>query len=289
MTYRFIRDYSSEFPVKKMCQVLKVSRSGYYAWQKCPESRRKKANKKLLEGISRIRENKHYRSYGSPRMTLELREQGYACGKNRVATLMRLHGIRAKAARRFKATTNSEHSYPVAENLLKQDFTVKVANEAWVSDITYIGTGEGWLYLCVVLDLYSRQVVGWSTSERNDCAFVLRAIDRAITRRHGVQGVVFHSDRGVQYACQETRKQLARAGFIRSMSGRGNCYDNAPSESFMHTIKVELIYDENYKTRKEAHTAIFDYIELFYNRQRKHSSLGYLSPVQYEQLSKIAA
>ena len=264
-----------------MCRVLEVSRSGYYGWKKQPEGKRRKEDVKLL---MEIRES--YRqsrgSYGSPRITEDLRAKGYRCGENRIARLMRVNGIVAKTKRKYKATTNSQHNLPVAPNLLKQDFVASEANKIWVSDITYIPTYEGWLYLTVIVDVYSRKVVGWAMSDRLTAECVIKALHQAIGRRGLSFGCIFHSDRGVQYASADFRAVLKRYGFIQSMSRKGNCYDNALVESFFHTLKTEHVSFYRYATRAEARQSIFEYIEMFYNRQRRHSALGYRAPIIFE-------
>lgn len=228
------------------------------------------------------------KAYGSPRITEDLQAKGIKCSENRVARLMKSNGIVAKAAKKFKATTNSKHNLPVAENLLKQNFESDKPNTVWTSDITYIWTMEGWLYLAVILDLYSRQVVGWAMSDRLTSDFVIKALYQAIGRRRPASGCIFHSDRGVQYASADFTEVLNAHGFIQSMSRKGNCYDNAVTESFFHTLKTEHVYDYRYETRAEATQSIFEYIEMFYNRQRRHSALGYRSPVSFE-LEAMAA
>jgi len=277
MKYEFIEINRSSFRVMKMCQALKVSLSGYYAWRKRDKSSRETANEQLLTEIENIY-NKFDGRYGSPRITDELHDRGYSCGKNRVADLMKKNGIAAKTKRKFKVTTQSKHKHPVAPNLLEGDFTADIPNEIWVTDITYIWTKEGWLYLAAVLDLYSRQIVGWSMDSRINQELVINALQQAIWRRHPDYGLIIHSDRGVQYASHAYRKLLKDHKFIQSMSGKGNCYDNAVMESFFHTLKVEHVYFESYQTRAEARESIFEYIEIFYNRVRKHSSIGYMSP-----------
>ena len=201
---------------------------------------------------------------------------------------MRENGIRSKTVKKYKATTNSKHTLPVAENLLKQNFETAKPNTVWISDITYVPTLEGWLYLAVILDLFSRQIVGWAMSDRLTSGFVVKALYQAIGRRHPASGCIFHSDRGIQYASTDFRDVLKTSGFIQSMSRKGNCYDNAVAESFFHTLKTEHVYDYRYESRAEARQSIFEYIEMFYNRQRRHSSLGYRSPVSFE-LEAMAA
>jgi len=283
MKYQFIDTYRSEFAVERMCRVLKVSKSGYYAWRVRPQSNRARDNEQLDHHIKTIyRKNKGM--YGSPRITKVLHRQNIACSENRVARRMLINGIKAKSKKRFKVTTNSKHNHPVAKNLLNQNFNVQQPNKVWVSDITYIWTREGWLYLAVILDLFSRHIVGWAMSNHLGQELALNALKQAIWRRRPPRGVLFHSDQGVQYACQSFRKLLQQHKFIQSMSGKGNCYDNAVVESFFHTLKTELIYFENYNSREDAQNSIFEYIEIYYNRGRMHSTLNYCSPVQFEQM-----
>ena len=287
MKYWFIDQHCSTHGVQKMCRVIEASRSGYYRWKIQPQSKRQKENEKILVEIKEAHKNSR-KTYGSPRIAEELRSNGTTCSKKRVARLMKIHGIVGKAKKKFKATTNSNHTLPVAENLLNQNFAAEKPNTVWVSDITYIPTREGWLYLAVILDLYSRQVVGWAMSDRLTSGFVVRALYQAIGRRHPASGCILHSDRGVQYASTDFRDVLSAYGFIQSMSRKGNCYDNAVAESFFHTLKTEHVYDYQYETRAEARQSIFEYIEMFYNRQRRHSALGYRSPVSFE-LEAMAA
>lgn len=267
--------------MRAMCSALKVSPSGYYAWRGRPESERSRLNRKLLEEISRAYEASDKR-YGSPNIYHELKAKGTRCSKNRVARLMRVNGIRAKLGRRFVVTTDSKHNLPVAENHLNRQFTIERPNEAWVSDITYIWTREGWLYLAVVIDLFSRQVVGWSAEATADRALVLGALEQALQTRRPQAGLLLHSDRGCQYASTDYQAELSRWSILCSMSRKGNCWDNAPAESFFASLKTEMIHQRRFQTRREARTAVFEYIEVWYNRQRLHSSLGYLSPVTYE-------
>jgi transposase InsO family protein len=270
-----------------MCRVIGASRSGYYRWKKQPQGKRQKENERILMEIRQSHKNSH-RAYGSPRITEDLQAKAIGCSVNRVARLMKLHGIVAKTAKKFKATTNSKHNLPVAGNLLNQKFVTDKPNTLWASDITYVSTLEGWLYLAVILDLYSRQVVGWAMSDRLTSDFVIIALYQAIGRRKPGTGCIFHSDRGVQYASSDFRDVLNNYGFIQSMSRKGNCYDNAVAESFFHTLKTEHVYDYRYETRAEAIQSIFEYVEMFYNRQRRHSALGYRSPVLFE-LEAMAA
>ena len=285
MKYEFIHTNRSEFVVEKMCQVLNVSRSGYYRYNSGEESQRSIENLILLAAIKEIYKQSHG-TYGSPRITDALHDLELSCSRPRVARLMRANGIKAKTNKRYKVTTNSYHSYPIAPNLLNQDFWTNSAHRIWVSDITYIRTLEGWLYLTIILDLYSRKIVGWSMSDRLTAKrTTIPAFIQAVKRYQPLPGFIFHSDRGVQYACDDFRGLLKTFKAIQSMSGKGNCYDNAVAESFFHTLKTELVYHQIYHTRSQAKTSLFEYIEVFYNRFRKHSALGYKSPEQYEQLT----
>jgi len=287
MIYPIIHKYRFRFPVEKMCQMLSISRSGYYAWAKRPESQRKIRNLELLEKIRKIHKVSR-ETYGSPRITHALKNEGIPCGKNRVAKLMSENRITARTKRKFKATTNSKHNYPVADNILNQDFSAAKPNQIWVADITYIPTDEGWLYLAAIVDLYQRKVVGWAMDSTMTKQLCIDALKQAIGRQKPPKGLIHHSDRGVQYASKEYRKALKNNGFTASMSRKGNCYDNACMESFFGTLKMELIYFTRFKTRAEARLAIFEYIEVFYNRIRLHSKLGYKSPVDFEKSNKVA-
>lgn len=287
MKYGFIGDHRREHRVSLMCRVLQVSRSGYYAWENRQESRRSVENRRLLSQIRMIHERSR-RLYGSPRVTAELRSQGYVCNEKRVTRLMREHGIRAKTVRKFKVTTDSKHNLPVAPNLLNRQFTVARPNAVWVSDITYIWTTEGWLYLAGVIDLYSRQVVGWAMSGRVDSRLTLQALRQAIARRCPGRGLLHHSDQGKQYAADDYHGLLTDHGMMASMSRTGDCWDNAVMESFFGTLKTEMVYFEKFSSREEARTKIFEYIEVFYNRQRRHSTLGQLSPVEFERRNGVA-
>ena len=281
MKYNFIRTHRGAFPVNLMCQTLEVGSSGFYAWLKRPESLRSKKNRRLLMEIKAVH-SKSRKTYGSPRIHAELNESGHACSRYQVARLMRQHGIVSKHKRKFRVTTNSVHSYPVAENQLQRQFDVSKLNQFWVSDITYIPTQEGWLYLAVTLDLYHRKVIGWAMDRWITRQLAIDALNMAIKNGCLESGLIHHSDRGVQYASNEFRGLLKAHGIQCSMSRKGNCWDNAVAESFFHTLKVELIQGKIYDTRQDAKTDIFDYIEIFYNRQRRHSYLGYLSPVDFE-------
>jgi putative transposase len=282
MKYPFIENHRSAFAVEKMCRSLQISKSGYYAWRTRPKSKRDHANEKLDHHIRTIYEQSKG-TYGSPRITEALNNQNIDCSKNRVAKRMRKNNIKSKTKKRFKVTTHSKHSHPIAENLLGQDFTAQRPDQVWASDITYLWTREGWLYLAVILDLFSRRIVGWALSHRLGQELVLNAFQQALWRRRPGLGVIFHSDRGVQYACTAFRNLLQQHKFIQSMSGKGNCYDNAVVESFFHTLKTELVFFETYYTREDAKNSVFEYMETYYNRTRLHSTLNYCSPVQFEQ------
>jgi len=264
-----------------MCRLLRVSASGYYAWRHRPDSTRMRENRKLLGEIGTIHA-KSTGTYGSLRVRAELLDKGHDCGRHRVARLMRTAGIQGIPKRRFRRTTKSSPALPVVPNLLAQDFTAAEPNQRWVADITYIRTGEGWLYLAVVLDLYSRKVVGWSLSPRLQRDLVLEALKMAIGRRPPLPGLIHHSDRGSQYASHDFQKLLRDHGIACSMSGAGNCYDNAVVESFFALLKRERVYRQTYRTRAEATTDIFQYIEIFYNRERRHSCASLMSPEQFE-------
>jgi len=269
-----------------MCKALNVSRSGYYAFLKRPESSRSRENKRLLETIRKIHRETHG-IYGSPRITQSLPEDEKA-SRGRVARIMRENGIRSKTGKKYKATTNSKHNLPVADNLLNREFTAQKPNEKWVTDITYIPTGEGWLYLAGVLDLHGRRLIGWAMDSRMKAELVAAALKQAIGRTGARGGVLVHSDRGVQYASESYQRLLKSHGFTCSMSRKGNCYDNAPMESFWGKLKTEWLYGRRFKTRAEAKKAVFDYIELFYNCKRIHSGNGYQSPLNYELLRDSA-
>lgn len=272
---------TQQFSVRMMSRLLSVSASGYYDWRERPPSLRAQENVKLTEKIKTIFDEEHSRA-GAKRIAKRLNEEGSACGRHRAARIMRAQGWRAKATRKYKATTNSNHSLPVAPNLLQQNFTANRPNEKYVSDITYVWTEEGWLYLAVVMDLYSRMVVGWAMSERMTSKLVIDALQMALWRRTMPRGVIVHSDRGSQYCSGDYQALLANHGLICSMSKRGDCYDNAAMESWNHSFKVEAIHGEKFSTRADAKNHVFDYIDVYYNRKRLHSTLGYLSPACFE-------
>jgi putative transposase len=280
MRYQFIKEHCSKFRVQKICRILKVSRSAYYRWLISPESDKKKEDERLLKKIIKIHE-KSWRTYGVGRITRQLRKEGEKCGTHRVARIMEENGIYSCHRRKYKATTNSKHSIPVAPNMLAQDFTATKHNQKWVGDITYIPTEEGWLYFAGVEDLFNRKVVGWAFSERITKELTITAIEQAIGRAKPERGLIFHSDRGVQYAAYAYQDVLRDNGIRQSMSRKGNCYDNACMESFFATLKKDLVYRYKFKTRSEAKLKIIEYIETFYNSYRMHSSLGYQSPKDY--------
>ena len=284
MRYRFIEDHRSVWPIAVQCAVLQVARSGYYAWRKRPLSPRAQRHANLTDRIQAIHAQKHQDAYGAPRIHKELVAQGHACNRKTVAKCMKAAEIRAKTVKKFRVlTTDSNHSHPVAENLVDRNFTPAGRNQTWTADITYIPTDEGWLYLAAVEDLFSRKIVGWSMSDRIDSRLVVDALEMAIHRELPGEGLMAHSDRGVQYASEHYQNLLRRHDVTCSMSRKANCWDNAPMESFFATLKKELVHHERYATRDEARRSLFEYIEIFYNRVRRHSALGYLSPAQFEQ------
>jgi putative transposase len=283
VTFRFIDDPQGQWPVRVLCDALGVSPAGYYAWRDRPASARAQQQQVLLVEIRAIHAEFKAR-YGSPRVHAELAARGHDCCVNTVAKVMREGGIAAKTARKFRCTTtDSDHDLPVADNLLDRQFDPAAPNESWVADITYIPTREGWLYLAAVEDLYSRRVVGWAMAEHMESRLVVGALAMAVERRLPDEGLLAHSDRGSQYASEHYQLLLARHGITCSMSRRADCWDNAPMESFFASLKKELVHGADFATRAEARAAIFEYIEVFYNGQRRHSSLGYVSPAEYEQ------
>jgi putative transposase len=281
MKYQFISEHRETFKVGRICNLLNISRSGYYAWRNRPECRRKRENRALEDKIRVLHQASHG-IYGSPRVHRDLVEAGVRCGKNRVARIMRKAGIRSRTKRKFKATTNSKHNLPVAPNLLNQNFTVEARDRAWVGDITYIPTDEGWLYLAVLLDLYNREVVGWSASSRMTRQLAIDALQMALGKRDPEKGLLHHTDRGSQYASAEYQNILKEHDMLCSMSRKGNCYDNAVAESFFGRLKSEWVNHQRYLSRLQAIESIFYYIEIFYNRKRRHSSIDYVTPQEYE-------
>jgi putative transposase len=271
-----------------MCRVLEVSPSGFYRWRSDRKSERAQENDRLL-GKIRALHLESRNNYGSPKIYRRLRQSGEECNHKRVERLMRDNGIKAKRVKKFKVTTNSRHGEPIADNVLGRDFKVCEPNKVWVSDITYIWTDEGWLYLAVFLDLYSRMIVGWSMSETMSSELVVSAFEMGQGRRASTVSPLIHSDRGSQYASATFRERLAAYNCKQSMSRRGNCWDNAVAESFFSVLKLELVYDERFGKRQQARDSIFEYIEVYYNRSRIHSAAGYLTPAEYEQKFKRAA
>lgn len=282
MKFAFIEEHLGEFPVDAACDTLDVSRSGYYAWLGRPVSVRAARRLELAEKIKAIhQENRGV--YGSPRVARALEAEGEKVSENTVAAVMQEHGIRAKTKRKFvPATTDSNHRNPVAQNLLDRQFQADLPDRKWAADMTYIPTDEGWLYLAGVLDLCSRKVVGWSMADHMRAELPADALSMAIARRRPGAGLLHHSDRGVQYACDDYQHLLRSHGMEASMSGKGDCWDNAAMESFWATLKNELVNHEHYATREQAQRSIFEYIEVFYNRKRLHSSIGYQSPEAFE-------
>lgn len=280
MRYEFVERHREEYPVNLMCELLHVSRSGYYVWRTRPVNQREMANQELLKKIQAAYDDSKGR-YGSPRIYEEIKES-IPCSLNRVARLMHQHGIRAKQTKRYKKTTQRNDDHTFAPNLLKQDFTANRPAERWCGDITYIWTAVGWLYLAVVIDLYSRRVVGWAMNSRMTTQLVKEAFQMAWRQSQSTGKLTFHSDRGSQYTSHAFQQLLRQYEVQASMSGTGNCYDNAVAESFFSTLKMELVHHRIYQNREEAMTDIFFYIEGFYNRRRRHSTLGYVSPVDYE-------
>jgi len=284
--YTFIRQQDQSFRITSLCQVLGVSRSGFYAWQnrQLNGCTREAANKALDGLVLQAFDARKGRS-GSPGLTLDLADTGHVWDRKTIAKSLQRQGLRAKAAKKFKVTTDSSHARPVAPNLLEQDFTTTAANQKWCGDITYLWTEEGWLYLATVIDLYSRKVVGWSMSPRMTASLVCDALTMALWRRAFPRGVIVHTDRGSQYCSAAYQQLLKRHELLCSMSGRGCCFDNACAESFFHTLKVELIHGERFNTRSHMRQAVFEYIEVDYNRHRRHSAVGMISPDAFEALN----
>ncbi len=288
MRYRFIGAEKANYPVTVLCRAMQVSTSGYYAFEQRGPSARSLANKELLVGIQSIHQESRG-TYGSPRVHRELLGRGHRASLGRVARLMRAQGVSARRKRRFKVTTDSKHGMPVASNELGRQFSADAANRKWAGDITYVWTREGWLYLAVILDLYSRRVIGWAMDRRIDRWLALGALEMAVATREPSDRLLHHSDRGSQCASEDYRERLDALGITCSMSRKGDCWDNAVVESFFGTLKQELIHRNDFETRAEAKSAIFEYIEVFYNRWRRHSYLGYMSPVEFEAAAVTAA
>jgi len=281
MKYAWIQAQGRRYPLWDMCYVLAVSISGYRAWCRGGKADRVRLTHAHALTLIRSIHDEVKSAYGSRRMHRELQARGHCIGLHRVERLMRENGIHARHKRRFKATTDSKHALPVADNLLDRDFTPAAVNRVWTSDITYIATGQGWLYLAVVMDLFNRQIIGWSIKPRMTADIVIDALQMAWQGRKPDAGVMFHSDRGSQYASHAVRAKLAEYGMVASMSRKGNCWDNAPTESFFNSLKNERVHGANYATRELAAADLFEYMEVFYNRKRRHSSLNYLSPIQF--------
>jgi len=280
--FTWIKQHRAEFELVIMCDTLGISRSGYYAWLKRPVSPRQKRREELTERIRKVHEDSRC-TYGSPRVYAELVDRQVNVCLNTVARLMKQVGLQSKIRRRFVVhTTDSRHDHPPAANVLDRQFAAEAPNRKWCCDITYIPTDEGFLYLAAVIDLCSRKIVGWSMDDHLRSELCLDALSMALTHRRPGQGLLHHSDRGVQYACESYRQMLSENGLEASMSRTGNCYDNAVMESFFSTLKTELVYHQHYATRAEARSSIFEYIEVFYNRQRRHSAIGYKSPEAFE-------
>ena len=284
MRYQFIDAHKKTWPIRLMCKVMDVSSSGYYEWRRRPESAQELSNRKLDEEIGKVY-GEHKQRYGVPRVTEELKERGLQCSENRIARRMQKLGLKGIQAKKFKRTTDSNHDKPVAPDLIEQDFTALAPNQKWVSDLTYVWTDEGWLYLAVIMDLYSRAIIGWSMGKRMTQQLMCDALTMALFRRGFPKGVIIHSDRGSQYCSKAYQKLIKMTGLRCSMGRRATCYDNAAMESFFHTLKVELIHRERYPTRQAAKGAIFEYIETYYNRKRRHSAIGYKIPMLFEQKS----
>ena len=287
MRYRAIQEHDRRYPIRLMCRALTVSAAGYYAWRTRPESPRSVSARTVLSAI-RVIHRESRETYGSPSIWDALIKQGHRVGEHRVARLMRQYRIRAKTVKKWRATTQSHHRMPVTENTLNRQFTVAQPNRVWAGDLTYVWTTEGWLYLAVVLDLYSRAVIGWAMGSRLTVELAAHALTMALTHRKPTPGLLHHSDRGSQYAATRYQRLLGEHGITSSMSRTSNCWDNACVESFFGTLKRELVYHRHYATRDEATQDIFEYIEVFYNRLRRHSTLGYDSPVEFEARTAVA-
>jgi transposase InsO family protein len=289
--FEFIRAEKANYPVRLLCSTLDVSRSGYYAWRDRPASQRARADAQLAAHVVAVH-NRSRKAYGSPRVHAELRARGVRVGRKRVERVMRENGIVARRKRRFRRTTDSKHSQPIAPNLLARQFETTAPNQVWVTDVTAIWTQQGWSYLAAILDLFSRRVVGWSMSESNDTELALDTLYAGMRERKPRSGLLHHSDRGSPYASDDYRAVLAQRGIVASMSRKGDCWDNAVAESFFATLRAELVDHEQYTTRAEAKSSIGDYIDNFYNVERRHSHLAYINPIEFElrfQLTEEAA
>lgn len=281
MKYEYMKAHAHEFNIERMAKIFNLSRSGYYRFICSKISARAQENDRLCQKIKRIHEASR-QTYGSPRIHAELREEGEVCSRKRVSKIMKNSGIAAKMKKRFKATTRVNPKAVAAPNLLEQDFTAQKPNQRWVADFTYVATKEGWLYVATVLDLFSRRIIGLSMSERMTADLVVAALQQALTHRGPVANLIHHSDQGSQYTSEHFQNLLKTHNIVASMSDAGNCYDNSAMESFYHTLKTEHVYFENYLTREQAKQSIFEYVEVFYNRKRRHSTLGFVSPEIFE-------
>jgi putative transposase len=288
MRYRFIQQHQAQFPIAAMCRVMQVSPSGYYAWRSRPESNRSVRNRALLVRI-KAAHRRSRKTYGWRRIHAQLRKDGVCCSRNRVAHLMRQNGIAGRRRCGFRTTTDSKHALPLAENLLKRDFTASAPNQVWVSDITYLPCQEGWGYLATIMDVHNREIVGWAMQASLERTLTLHALEMALGQRQPAPGLIHHSDRGSQYACGDYQAMLTQHGIKCSMSRKGDPWDNAPQESFFGTLKTELVQDWSMPSRAQARQEVFTYIEVFYNRQRLHSALGYQTPVGFLAASATAA
>ena len=281
-----IERLSKDYPIAELCRILEVARSGYYRWLKKPVTARERANSQLAQQIRTLFQAKQG-NYGSPRITEELRQAGQKCNHKRVERLMRQHGLKGRTANKRKVrTTDSDHPEPIAPNLLRNRPAPQKPDEVWVADITYVPTAEGWLFLAAIMDLYSRQILGWSLWQSLEAGGAVQALARALANRRPPRGLIHHSDQGIQYACRDYRRQLERYGMVASMSRRGNCYDNAAMEAFWSTLKREALEQSAQWSKNQVRRVVFEYIESIYNRSRLHSSLGYQSPVDFEHQNK---
>ena len=286
MRYQWIHKHRSHYPVSLMCNVLQVSPSGYYDWHGREPSQQQQRRDKILQAAARSHFESH-RIYGYRKVWEDLDEQQVACCPETVRRVLQELGLFSRTKRKFVVTTDSQHAQPAAENLLDRDFTAARPNQKWLTDITYIPTREGWLYLAAVLDVFSRRIVGWSMSDRIDTELVTSALQMATTQRSPEPGLLHHSDRGVQYASDAYQQVLSDLGVVCSMSRKGNCWDNAMMESFFGSLKTEWVYGKDYQTQEQARQDLFKYIEMFYNRQRRHASLGYISPAEFERRYEV--
>lgn len=287
MRYPVVQKLSHQHSVSSICSALGVSRSGFYSWIKQTDSLRRREDRRLKVEIRSIFRESH-QTYGSPRMRVELRDRGFCCSRKRVARLMREEGLVARARKRYRTTTQSAHRFAVAPNRLQRRFQVETPDAVWLGDITYIWTQEGWLFLAALMDLCTRRIVGWAVDERLTQGLTRRALNRAIETRQPAAGLLHHTDQGKQYAANDYRERLEATGIHVSMSRRGDCFDNAPMESFFSTLKTERVHRRRYATRREAHRDLFEYIEVFYNRKRRHSAIGDVAPAEYDRRRKAA-